>query len=307
MNYENLKLSETQEIWVQITDKIVPYIRPHYYISNWGRIGSMASGTFQLLSLAKDSDGYLVVCLHLYLNIIDDIGHARRQINKRVNRLVMMSFYPIPENYMELEVNHINSIRDDNHLWNLEWTTARDNVLHSLKIGFRENQDISGSKNPMSKLTEEDVYKIVELAKTGLYAYSEIGKIFGVQDNAISNILNKKSWTHLNLDISEDDIYNMKNNGIKSRNMINDKEFIIYNPFTLEEMNKICEFFESTDINDRTKYPSQIDILKDCFYSLNLDLKYNFESKRKTLSRLLDKSRKCHDFITSKYNYNFIR
>ena len=156
MNCEDLKLSRTQEIWVQITDEIVPYIKPYYYISNWGRIGSIASGNFQLLSLAKDSDGYLNVCLHLNAHIADN-GLVRWQINKRVNRLVIMSFYPLPENYEILEVNHINSIRDDNHLWNLEWSTSKENCLHALKFGYKEIQDISGSKNPMAKLTEEDV------------------------------------------------------------------------------------------------------------------------------------------------------
>lgn len=156
-NIEELKLSRTEEVWVQITDEVVPGIKPYYYISNWGRIGSISNGTMKILMPIYDKSGYLNICLHLYLNIVDSDGHIRRQINKRVNRLVIMSFYPIPINCESLEVNHINSIRDDNHLWNLEWVTPKENTLHALIYGHKEIPDIQGSKNPMAKLTDGDV------------------------------------------------------------------------------------------------------------------------------------------------------
>lgn len=301
MNCENLKLSREQEVWVQLTNQVVPYIKSYYYISNWGRIGSMADGTFKILSPVKDRDGYLNVCLHLYLNIIDEIGHIRRQINKRVNRLVIMSFYPLPENYENLEVNHINNMRDDNHLWNLEWTTPKENTLHALKYGYKEIQDISGSNNPMAKLTEEDVYKITELLKSGKYSYKEIGNMFNISQPVISSIVNKRSWKHLNLEFSEDELYTIKINGI----MHKDNSFRY--PFTIEEMNQICKFFESADINNKLLYNNPVDILRDCFYTLELNKKYNFETKRKSLERILYKSIRYHNQITDKYNYNFIR
>lgn len=296
INCEDLKLSRTQEVWVQITDEVVPYIKPYYYVSNWGRIGSTASGSFQILSVVKDNDGYLNVCLHLYLNIIDEVGHVRRHINKRVNRLVMMSFYQLPENYESLEVNHINSIRDDNHLWNLEWTTSRENTLHALEFGFKEIQDISGSKNPMAKLTESDIFKMVELAKTGQYTYKDLGNMFNIADNTIKNILAGRAWSHLNLDITDEDLYNIHlNSRVKST------------AFTDEEIESICKFYELADINNTLIYPNIIDIARDCFFTLGLDKKYNFESKKKTLIKILRKSVLWHSKITSKYDYDFIR
>lgn len=80
MNCNNLDLSRTQEVWVQITDKVVPNIKPYYYISNWGRVGSMASGTFKIMELVYDSDGYLMVNLHLYPHIREDNGLRRQNM-----------------------------------------------------------------------------------------------------------------------------------------------------------------------------------------------------------------------------------
>lgn len=292
MNIQNTE----QEYWVQITDKVVPYIRPYYYISTYGRIGSMANGSFNLLSLVKDRNGYLMVCLHLYNNITDE-GIFRRQINKRVNRLVIMSFYDLPENYEELEVNHKNSIRDDNRLSNLEWVTSKENTFHALKYGNKKIFDIKGDKNPCSKLSKNDVYTIVNLAKSGDYTYNDLANMYNIGKDAIENIFKRKAWTHLELDISEEEI-----------NMIHDKSVqYIHKPFNEEEIHSICRFFESSDINNRVLYPNIQTLLKDCFYSLNLDKKYNFKSKKHSLFNILTKSIKSQYYITSKYNYKFIR
>lgn len=194
--YEKLKYSNS-EIWVRITDNVVPNILPYYYISNFGRIGSMFTGSFKLLSLVKDRDGYLNVTLHLseYRNN----NCMRNQIIKRVNRLVIMSFNPLPLEYENLMVNHINSIRDDNRLNNLEWVTSKGNVIHGIKYGNRKIPDIRGSKNPMAKLTENDVYDIAKVIKSKKYTYSEIAKMFNISATTVYNIANNKLWAHLNL------------------------------------------------------------------------------------------------------------
>jgi hypothetical protein len=50
-----------------------------------------------------------------------------------VHRIVAETFIPNPYNLPD--INHINCIRSDNHVENLEWVTTQDNVLHAQRMG----------------------------------------------------------------------------------------------------------------------------------------------------------------------------
>lgn len=107
-----------------------------------------------------------------------------------VHRLVALNFIDNPEN--KTNVNHINSIRNDNRLQNLEWTTPKENTMHSMMYG---NNKQDGELHPNSKLLNSDIKDILENKDN--VSQRKLAIKYNVSPATICNIINKKTWTKI--------------------------------------------------------------------------------------------------------------
>jgi hypothetical protein len=97
-----------------------------YMVSSLGRVKSIRYERNKLLSSCIDNLGYMIVGLC-------DSGIQR---TSRVHRLVALAFIPNPEN--KPMVNHIDEVKSNNNVGNLEWATAKENMNHGTAIERRK-------------------------------------------------------------------------------------------------------------------------------------------------------------------------
>lgn len=102
-----------------------------------------------------------------------------------VHRLVAEAFLPNPES--KPQVNHINGIKTDNRVENLEWCTSSENIAHAYATGLTINH---GDNNGNSKLNEQQVHDIRALK--GKMSQRKIAAVFGVSQCQVHNILSGK-------------------------------------------------------------------------------------------------------------------
>lgn len=87
------------------------------------------------------------------------------------------------------QVNHINGIKSDNRVDNLEWVTGCQNMVHASKSGLLN--PISGERHYCAKLTTEQV-KEIRACKS--MSQREMARMYGVSKATIAGILNNKTW-----------------------------------------------------------------------------------------------------------------
>ena len=110
---------------------------------------------------------------------------------QHVHRLVAKAFIPNPEN--KEQVNHINGVKNDNRVCNLEWNTAQENIQHAVATGLKVEKKGQSSHN--AKLTAKDCTEIKQHLSEGKLNQREISELYGVSDYPIKSIKYGIHWS----------------------------------------------------------------------------------------------------------------
>lgn len=144
-------IPQSEEVWRDVIGA-----EGRYLISSHGRLLGKKSG--RIVRLYLNEWGYYS---------FGSIDNNRKKKCWLIHRLVAKAFISNPEG--KLEVNHLDGIKTNNKVSNLEWVTSKENRAHALKVlkvnmgfGARRIKAVVGSRNGeeiyFSSISEADKF-----------------------------------------------------------------------------------------------------------------------------------------------------
>lgn len=155
-----------------------------FKISNYGDLMNVNTGRIYKTFINKN--GYTQVCVSL--------GSRKSKKIFKLHKAVAETFIPNPNN---LPIpNHIDGIKTNNYVGNLEWCTNSDNIKHAINTGLLKVEKFSGVKNGNSKLTENDIKWIREhyMPYDKNFGARALAKKFNVHHSNITRIIHKQTY-----------------------------------------------------------------------------------------------------------------
>jgi len=143
-----------------------------YKVNEYGEVFKLTNKGLKKMKNQIDKNGYQVLTFNF----------ANKVFNRKIHRLVAIHYIPNPLN--KRCVNHIDGIKTNNHISNLEWVTHSENMIHATKIGIANNK---GELNPAAKISNIQRKEIKELRLKGKLL-TEIASIYGLSFQHVSTI-----------------------------------------------------------------------------------------------------------------------
>lgn len=176
------------EIW-----KDVIGYEGYYQISNLGNVRSLdrtieyKNGRLyhkkgHIMSCNKDTKGYFTISF-------TKNNHPKRWW---IHRLVAQAF--LSDFDESLVVNHIDGVKTNNQVSNLEMVTSQGNTEHARRIGLIDDY---GENSARAKLTNIQAQQIRERYAKGNVTMRQLGGDYGVCSQTICNIVNYKEYNRV--------------------------------------------------------------------------------------------------------------
>eukprot|EP01084_Bolivina_argentea_P120003 212744_1 len=129
---------------------------PNYHASTLGNIKNVKSNKI----LCINYDKFLTSGVRPRVTLSEK-GHRR---NHLVGRAILLTFRPI-HHHKKLQANHIDGDPNNNKLCNLEWTTPKENMQHSYKIGTGNSHKTSVILRNMNSKSQHTFESIAECCR----------------------------------------------------------------------------------------------------------------------------------------------
>lgn len=136
----------------------------------------------------------------LYKGYISKKGYLTASLTKNGVRKIIFIHKLVTENFIgprpwNLQVNHKDTNKLNNHFSNLEYVTVQENKRHAFENNLCNAP--KGINHHSAKLSEKEVLEVRRRYANKEISQGKLAKIYGVSLAAIRFIIIRRNWKHL--------------------------------------------------------------------------------------------------------------